>query len=326
MATSESRKLLEAQFGRRECTLVQCPNDGGILCIGGYVSRRDPCHSMLKSLDRGVSFFQLHSEVPFGRRITPSCGISCGALILVGGVDDTLSAPHEDVSFVWASVDDGLSWSRRGTIPEWAGATVLYSSCCSDGTNMYVCGGLFRSMSYDAMFHTCDGGVTFIRHQLPFGRRFGLGSHIFRDELVLCGGCSNGTFYQDVWKSSDRGRTWQCATSAAPWSGRYFHLLTSTSTHLVVMGGSTHPKRKQGCNDIWISANASDWVLFPIALPRVMFSMFVVENPFVVIRYDSSNDSGQHLQSWQQWGTEDSVLSTWKRLEDHSKRTTNKKE
>ncbi len=41
--------------------------------------------------------------------------------------------------------------------------------------------------------------------------------------LVLTGGQSLMTFYNDVWRSADQGRTWEQVCADAPWEPRAGH-------------------------------------------------------------------------------------------------------
>jgi hypothetical protein len=74
---------------------------------------------------------------------------------------------------------------------------------------------------------------------------------------VMGGSCAEyGGFCNDVWRSSDRGRTWQCMTTSAQWrprSGFSVAINPNNANELVVLGGSAN--NFTCLNDVWKSVD-----------------------------------------------------------------------
>merc|ERR1719461_549922 len=75
--------------------------------------------------------------------------------------------------------------------------------------------------------------------------------------LLLLGGHANDTYYNDVWRSSDAGKTWERLPDA-PWAPRSYHNAKVLDDNIYLLGGYDSQK---WYNDIWKSSDGKAWKL-----------------------------------------------------------------
>jgi len=88
-------------------------------------------------------------------------------------------------------------------------------------------------------------------------------------ELFVLGGQNfdqPSDFFNDVWRSRDKGKTWKRMTEAAPWEGRAGLSAVVLKNKIYVMGGSQGDDAATGgsgrtlYNDVWKSSDGKRWV------------------------------------------------------------------
>jgi type II secretory pathway component GspD/PulD (secretin) len=94
----------------------------------------------------------------------------------------------------------------------------------------------------------------------PWSQRFGHSSVVLPDgSIVLMGGYAGigVNRFNDVWRSTDKGKTWTLMTAEAKWSGRYNHTsVVLPDGSIVLMSGFFR------LNDIWRSTDqGKTWTL-----------------------------------------------------------------
>lgn len=66
--------------------------------------------------------------------------------------------------------------------------------------------------------------------------------------------------FNDVWKTCDAGRSWECVTESAQWSPREGFAFTVAEEKLLIIGG-TLGGTGAGVNEVWASSDGRDWEL-----------------------------------------------------------------
>lgn len=203
---------------------------------------------------------------------------------------------------VWKSDDLGVSWSPildTNTLGHWP-ARAYFEAVTKHG-QIYILGGqdfnvipnqgpggpplIPVSNFFNDVWSSSDG-VNWVQKTAPetsnlrWEGRAGLSSIVYRDELYVFGGSKNDDssiigpggpariYFNDVWKSSDDGATWQQMTQAAPWEPRagaavlvkddYIYLLGGEDGFTCDSGGSRCPPY---FSDVWRTQDGQNWEL-----------------------------------------------------------------
>ena len=109
--------------------------------------------------------------------------------------------------------------------------------------------------------------------------RWNFGTIYFNDRWYVLGGatwvsrhrcsefaCGDGyiRYLNDVWVSSDQGRSWSMLIEPAPWSPRLGFSLVQYGPLVYLMGGkgsdTGYPENVTFYNDVWISSDMENWV------------------------------------------------------------------
>ncbi len=155
---------------------------------------------------------------------------------------------------VWCS-EDGINWIQQTDDAGWAGRAGL--SAVAHRGAIYVMGGSFN------------------------------------DDPAIIGGPPTRVYFNDVWCSRDKGRTWTQVTDNAPWAPRAGAVAVSKNGRLYLIGGEDGFTCESGgdrCppyfNDVWCSRDGgrtwvevtgdADWS------PRPGHQVAVVRNHFVL--------------------------------------------
>ncbi len=89
--------------------------------------------------------------------------------------------------------------------------------------------------------------------------RRGLTSVVMPDGSIVLMGGYDGSYKNDVWRSTDNGATWTLLNASAGWSGRQFHSSVLMPDGSVVLMGGYDGSYK---NDVWRSTdNGATWTL-----------------------------------------------------------------
>jgi hypothetical protein len=117
-----------------------------------------------------------------------------------------------------------------------------------------------------------------------------LAGSINDDEAVI-GGPPTRIYYNDVWKSSNNGKTWTRLREHAPWAERAGARVAVKDGFLYLLGGeagftcSPIPCTPPYFNDVWRTANGIDWELVTAQAewdPRPGHKVLVLNDHFVL--------------------------------------------
>ena len=197
---------------------------------------------------------------------------------------------------VWKSTDSGQSWTSildTDTLGHWPARA--YFEAVTKDQKMYVLGGQdFSVISnpnpggpplvpfsnfFNDVWSSTDG-VNWSQETADAGweGRAGLSSIVYGDDIYVFGGSKNDdsavigpggvprVYFNDVWKSSDDGATWQEVTDEAPWEPRAGAAVVVKDEFIYMLGGEdgfTCDSGGSRCppyfNDVWRTQNGEDW-------------------------------------------------------------------
>ncbi|MBB3697073.1 hypothetical protein KMW28_21490 [Flammeovirga yaeyamensis] len=136
-----------------------------------------------------------------------------------------------------------------------------------------------------------------------FSKRAYHSSVVFDNEIYVIGG-TDGNRLNDVWKSSDGGKSWVEVTSSAPFTERYTHSNVVLGNDIYVIGGASEGR----LNDVWKSSDGGkSWVEVTSSAPftkRADQSSLVLNNEIYVIGgYDGTrlNDVWKSSDDGKSW-------------------------
>ena len=152
-----------------------------------------------------------------------------------------------------------------------------YHSSVVRGNDIYVIGGETQdyipplgpgpprqlSISSDEVWRSSDGGLTWDQvAETDPAKRFSPARHahsavVLGEDIYVIAGLTPSGNLNDVWKSADRGVSWNQTTATAAFSARRFTTAEVLNDALYLMGGFTgiHPS----LNDVWRSTDGVTW-------------------------------------------------------------------
>lgn len=206
-------------------------------------------------------------------------------------------------SDVWATDDQGATWQERTPAAPWAARA--YCKAVEHRGAMYVLGGQnftfgqaclppggipgglppgvvpTCSQFFNDVWKSEDGRTwTQVAAAAPWEGRAGLSAWSHRGALYVAGGSANDdaaiigpggpqrTYFDDVWRSTDGGRTWVEATDHAPWQARAGAATAVRGGFAYLIGGEdgfTCASGSDRCppyfNDVWRTSDGTTWQL-----------------------------------------------------------------
>ena len=95
-----------------------------------------------------------------------------------------------------------------------------------------------------------------------WGRRCYPEVDFVQGHLVLTGGQGLRTFYNDVWRSADQGRTWELVCVEAPWQIRAGHHTATFDDVIYLFGGARNSVDRIFYPELWVSRDLGEsWEL-----------------------------------------------------------------
>ena len=272
-----------------------------------YPSRRAALLALLLSLvplasaQRGLTFSLQTLNGPWFPRSTMQVELmsrslpivtSSGQLVTIPVNSLILQGSAASVNDVWLSSDRGVTWqliagvvdSTTRAYPPYDALSFIpasYGGFTIDNTTIYRIGGRLSSSDCTAStWLSTDGQVW--REQVPSTssafsplRDETTAVANSRSHLFLFGGreCNAAkTPRNDVWRSTDQGRSWQLQTREAPWSARVGPF--SLNMRLRVTGGDVlllfTGVASRDTNDVWLSSD--DGVTWQLMTAEAHFS------------------------------------------------------
>lgn len=198
---------------------------------------------------------------------------------------------------VWESNDYGQTWNRivaPGTPGHWPARA--YFEAVTKGDEIFLLGGQdFKiievpgpmgpmqvpvSSFFNDVWSSTDG-VNWIPRTIdaPWQGRAGLSSAVLNDDIYVFGGSFNDdpsiiggpperVYFDDVWKSSDEGETWELLLEHAPWEPRAGAAVVVKDDYIYLLGGEEGflCEPFPGCslpyyNDVWRTQDGVQWDL-----------------------------------------------------------------
>ena len=221
--------------------------NGGFYVVGssGDNSRMD--HVWFTT--NGQDWVELHDDgnLP-NRTVVGSVLDSHGNMYITGGWD---SNGKNDM---WKSTDGGQNWTQLSPSPS---PTVWDHTMVADTSgNIYLLAGVRGGSQVDDIWRSADQGETWTEIN-PQGSHFPTLSYPFgltdsNNNFYVIGGRNGGTRQDKVWKSTDRGQTWNQVASGTRFSPRQlFGAAIDSNDNIYVVGGHDGNRK----NDVWKSTN-----------------------------------------------------------------------
>ncbi|MFA5414208.1 MAG: PKD domain-containing protein [Methanoregula sp.] len=198
------------------------------------------------------SWIQMNASAGFQPRMySSSVALPDGSIVLMGGRDYFYL-----LNDVWRSTDNGVTWQRMNEKAEWSERIGQSSVVLSDGSILLMGGGSGGDYKND-VWRSTDNGITWdlvTLHAGWSGREWATTVVMADDSIVLMGGESSFPNYEnDVWRSTDRGKTWIQINASAGWTARKLHSsVVMPDGSIVLIGGLDSYSYK---NDVWRSTN-----------------------------------------------------------------------
>ncbi len=234
--------------------------DGYFYVLTGRAGTSTVFSDVWRSPD-GVAWELVTDKAAWGKRCYPEVEIVGHTMVLVAGQD--LRTFHNDV---WHSTDAGRTWVQVCASAPWGVRAGHHTHVLGD--ELLLFGGARNSVDrifYPELWVSGDLGVTWtLRAQLPQDMgRAGMQVVSVDDVLYFMGGDHDRPVFQaswkgrrnDVWRSTDRGETWELL-GHAPWTPRTGHQAVVHHGVVYVVGGHVRGPRDQRwrqflAHDVW---------------------------------------------------------------------------
>ena len=190
-----------------------------------------------RSTDNGAHWTLMNADSGWGGRYGhTTVTLPDGSIVLIAGY-----VPYSSMNDVWRSTNNGLTWTQRNAsaFPE----RYLHASVAlSDGT-IVVTGGYNGLNDLNDTWKSTDNGLTWTLANASSGwqvrERHGMVA-MPDDSILLMGGTNSTstTFYNDIWRSTDKGATWTRVNPNAQWVARAaFPCVVASDGSIVLIGG-----------------------------------------------------------------------------------------
>lgn len=167
-------------------------------------------------------------DAPWSYHLSVGAVLPNGHVIVTGGGDFGTATS--------VSSDKGITWNITSANGGWAGRQLHNTVAMPD--NVAVLYGGDTGAPADAWI-TFDEGITWHEFSPPPGwtARVDLTSVVGGSTIVMFGGWTPGTEYNDVWQSSDYGNTWTLVNSSFTLDGEHAAAAVITSDYRILSAG-----------------------------------------------------------------------------------------
>ena len=238
--------------------------DGSIIVMGGYDGYGTYYNDVWKSPDKGATWTKVNASAGWTRRQgLSSVVLPDGSIVLMGGWD-AAGYPTNDV---WRSTDKGATWTEQNAAAAWVPRYRHTSVVLSDGS-IVLMGGNDGSSFRNDVWRSTDKGVTWVQQTANIGwsvRERHSSVVLLDGSILLMGGTAptglGGTYYyNDVWRSTDKGLIWTRLPDAG-WDGRRGHSTVVMPDGSIVLTGGARGSFSEKY-DVWRSTdNGYTWTL-----------------------------------------------------------------
>lgn len=242
-------------------------NANGIFILTGGRNGTDTMHNDIwRSDDQGVSWKLVTKEATWSPRAYHFCVFLNDSIFVMGGQGgDGLFEFFDDI---WKSDDFGITWHLVTEHAPWGKRAGGYAFVYEDeiylmaGANCnrleFPCNLDGKRNYFDDIWKSADGQHwEQIATGIPCMKREGI-IVVPQDGVFYAFGGDNGfngPYFNDVWISKDKGKTWTELVEHADWSERTGHVAVSVGEYIVMIGG--YPD----LTDIWRSRDGKKWEL-----------------------------------------------------------------
>lgn len=238
----------------QQCTVAM--TDGTIILMGGGERGKTIYNDVWKSTDHGASWNLVNPSAGWGRRYAHSAAIlPDGTIILVGGDSGT-----RFLNDVWRSTDGGVSWTLVNASTGWTPRVFMGLTVTSDGSIIAAGGTLAGAYTqFDDVWRSTDQGATWtlVNGEPGWSARYGHSMITLPDDSILIiGGYTFGSgYWNETWRSTDKGVSWNRVSSRAGWPARIHQsCVVMTDGSIILSGGQDNPAHFY--HDVWRSTDS----------------------------------------------------------------------
>ena len=230
MGKTWTRQTAHAQWSARSGhTLVVMP-DGSIVLMGGFDSNVVNQNDVWRSTDIGKTWTQQTAHAQWSARYSlVSVVMPDGSIVMMGGNGGGR------LNDVWRSTDMGKTWTQQTAQAQWSARSGHRCVVMQDGSIVLMAGLNKSGTAMADTWRSTDNGVTWTQQtaQAEWGLiRVGQQASPREDpaivvmpdgSIVLLGGGTKligGSPVNDVWRSTDYGKTWAQVNANAGWPAR----------------------------------------------------------------------------------------------------------
>lgn len=225
--------------------------NGALYVIGGQGPGATVFADVWQTTDGGITWNQLVSAAPWGKRHRQEAVVFNNRLFLLGGIDSG-GTYHNDV---WVT-DDGVNWTLINGNAGWS----LRSSMgvCVFNNGIWVLGGASPALSNEVWFSTDGNTWSQVLSAAPWSARGLHGVLNYNGKLWVIGGITTvPADGREVWNTSD-GLNWTRTTTTAFNTPLYAFGCTVYNGAMWVVGGFD-PVGGLTKSDVWTSTDGITW-------------------------------------------------------------------
>ena len=234
--------------------IVALPS-GSLLRMGGIgestvdaaIWRSDPP-------DVGTTWALAVPAAPWGGRYKGVATVRGDGAVLFAGGRDADGIAYNDV---YASFDDGVSWTQLTAKAEWS-PRAFFGMCSFPDSSVLVIAGATAVVNFlGDVWRSDDGGVSFVQLQSPpWPRASGTMAVVHRGSaFVVHGDIEDDYDPAFVYRSDDRGESW-AVVGAAPWGVRRRMGFTVLPDGTLVVAGGKDDDGLAHTNMVFVGAPA----------------------------------------------------------------------
>lgn len=179
-------------------------SDGSVLVMGGFLGGGQNANDVWRSADLGRTWTRVNGSAGWAVRYSQAGTVLPDGRVLVMGGNSASAGLMNDV---WASSDNGTTWSRMTAAAPWVKRYGLGSVAMPDGSVLIAGGFVGVGAAASDLWRSQDGGATWVRVNASTGWT-GRSSHAIvaiPDGSVLVMGGSNDSFRHDIWSMNPAG-------------------------------------------------------------------------------------------------------------------------